>query len=95
MALFAVTDPVVAMMNFSRPDDVVAALLSAAVSKSRSQEDALAELRKATEGRGIRVDQVRFLENARMKSYRLFQGAAGVPWCGPVGADHSAPVRTF
>jgi hypothetical protein len=93
IAIFAVTDPVLAMMSFSAPSDIIAALLTAEVAAARVESECLDALRACVAGKGVRIDQVRFVESAKVRAYRLMQHGGGT-WCGPSPAA-SGPVSVF
>jgi regulator of protease activity HflC (stomatin/prohibitin superfamily) len=68
---YTIVDPVAALLYYNTTDSAVDSMLQAEVAKMTTAEDCLNSMRETFGSHGIRIEFVRFVEDAEMRAFRL------------------------
>ena len=75
---YTIEDPVAALCRYNTADGAVDSMLQAEVAKMSTVEDCLRSMRETFGPHGIRIEFVRFVEDAEARAFRLMQADWGV-----------------
>lgn len=75
---YTIDDPLAALSRYNSADGAVDSMLQAEVAKLTTAEECLASMRETFGTHGIRVEFVRFVDDAEVRAFRLMQADWGV-----------------
>jgi hypothetical protein len=90
---YFIEDPIAALFRYNAADSALESMLQAEVAKLTSADDCLVAMRAEFQPHGIRVEFVRFVEDAEVRVFRLIQSDWNVSSNGL--GQHSAARQEF